>query len=77
MNGTQRIWSGSGRTLMTNVTVQDQGGTLGITVYSGTNTSGNENNWAFLSACPPNVPGVVPNVKMKGGVKVKGGVKAK
>jgi hypothetical protein len=53
VNGTQRSWSGSGETIMYDVTVRDQGGTLPITLYSSTNLSNNGANWTFSAAqCP-------------------------
>jgi hypothetical protein len=56
-NGVQRSWSGSGETVMYDVTVRDQGGTLPITLYSSTNLSNNAANWTFSSAqCPFNGP---------------------
>ena len=50
-NGTQRSWSGSGIFNMVDVDVKDQGGSASITVYHGTNTSGNGANWTFNASC--------------------------
>jgi hypothetical protein len=52
IDGTRRLWSGSGTFDMVDVDVKDQGGTAGITVYSGTSTGGNnDTNWIFLDTC--------------------------
>ena len=48
---TQRSWTGIGSFAMNDISVQDQGGTATITVYSGTSVSGNDTNWTF-SGCP-------------------------
>ena len=48
---TQRAWSGSGTFNLTDVSVQDQGGTAIIGVRSGTSVSGNGPNWPFVSQC--------------------------
>ncbi|QQS39286.1 glycosyltransferase [Candidatus Woesebacteria bacterium] len=46
--GSQRSWTSLGGTFnMNDVSVQDQGGSAAITVYSGTNVSGNNSNWVF------------------------------
>lgn len=50
--GTQRLWSGTGTTNFSDITVQDQGGTQAITAYSSTSTSGNGANWTFSGSCP-------------------------
>lgn len=52
VGATQRAWSGSGTFTMNDVSVQDQGGSAAITVYSGTSVSGNDTNWTFDAVCP-------------------------
>ncbi len=51
-SGIQRSWTGSGTFTMYDVSVRDQGGSAAITVYSGTNVSGNGANWIFEAVCP-------------------------
>jgi hypothetical protein len=46
--GVERSWTGAGTFNFNDVNVQDQGGSAAITVYSGTNVSGNDTNWTFL-----------------------------
>jgi hypothetical protein len=53
--GAQRSWTGSGTFNFNDVSVQDQGGSASITVYDGTNVSGNGANWTF-SSCPGGGP---------------------
>ena len=48
---TQRLWSGSGTFTLVDIDVEDQAGTAGITVLSGTDTGNNGGNWTF-AACP-------------------------
>jgi len=47
----QRSWSGGGTFTMTDVTVSSQGGTVPITVNSGTDGGGNFLNWIFINNC--------------------------
>jgi CSLREA domain-containing protein len=49
--GGQRSWSGGGTFTMTDVTVSNQGGTVPITVNSGTDGGGNFLNWIFINNC--------------------------
>ena len=51
VNGTQRAWTGNGTFNMTDVSVQDQGGSAPITVRSGTNSGNNGVNWLFIANC--------------------------
>jgi hypothetical protein len=52
VDGTRRLWSGSGTFNMVDVDVKDQGGTASITVYHGTSTGGNnDTNWTFNDTC--------------------------
>jgi hypothetical protein len=50
--GSARSWTGSGAFNMNDVSVQDQNGSVAITVYSGASVSGNGANWTFNSVCP-------------------------
>lgn len=47
--GAQRAWSGSGSFQLTDVDVQDQGGTAAIQVLSGTNSGNVGPNWTFAN----------------------------
>lgn len=47
----QRSWSGSGTFSLTDVTVEDQGGTAVITVHSGTAGANNGLFWFFVASC--------------------------
>jgi hypothetical protein len=69
-NGAQRAWSGSGDFTMTDVTVQDQGGSAYIPVYSGVNVSGNGTNFAFFNSCPPST---IPSSSLRSGTTIQGG----
>ncbi|MCY7348217.1 MAG: carboxypeptidase regulatory-like domain-containing protein [Pyrinomonadaceae bacterium] len=51
-SGVQRSWTGGGRYRLVDVDVQDMGGTGTKTVFSGTNSGGNNASWIFNSGCP-------------------------
>jgi CSLREA domain-containing protein len=51
LSHTQRAWSGSGTFTLTDVTVEDQGGTAVITVHSGTAGANNGLFWFFVASC--------------------------
>ena len=51
-SGVQRTWTGGGRYRLVDVDVQDMGGTGTKTVFSGTNSGGNNASWVFNSGCP-------------------------
>jgi hypothetical protein len=50
--GSQRAWSGTGIFRIFDTSIQDQGGTAYVPVYSGTSVSGNGANFVFTTACP-------------------------
>jgi fibronectin-binding autotransporter adhesin len=52
VGGTQRAWGGTGKFVLADVAVRDQGGTATIVASSSTSTSGNGANWTFNSTCP-------------------------
>ncbi len=51
-SGVQRSWTGSGLYKLVDVDVQNMGGTGTKTVFSGTNSGGNNASWVFNSGCP-------------------------
>ncbi len=57
----QRPWTGSGRYRLVDVDVQNMGGTGTKTVFSGTNTGGNNTSWVFNSGCPTAVS-ITPSI---------------
>ncbi|MBK9162431.1 MAG: hypothetical protein IPM21_00680 [Acidobacteria bacterium] len=50
--GGQRSWTGLGTNRLVNVDVQNMGGTGTKTVFSGTDSGGNNTSWVFDSGCP-------------------------
>jgi hypothetical protein len=56
---TQRSWLGAGTFTIYDASVQDQGGSSAITVYSSTSVSGNGGNWTFSGAACPSIPPAV------------------
>ncbi len=48
----QRSWTGGGRYRLVDVDVQNMSGTGTKTVFSGTNSGGNNASWVFNSGCP-------------------------
>ena len=59
---TQRLWSGAGSFSMTDVDVQDQAGSAGITVQGGNDSGGNGGNWTFSSCVDSSPPDAVTNL---------------
>lgn len=59
-DATQRSWTGA-RNRLVDVDVQNMGGTGTKTVYSGTNSGGNNTTWIFDSICPPDIS-ITPSV---------------
>lgn len=55
VGGVQRTWSGSGKFVIADVDVRDQGGSATIVANSSTSISGNGANWTFNNNCPPTV----------------------
>jgi hypothetical protein len=53
-DATQRSWTGA-RNRLIDVDVQNMGGTGTKTVYSGTNSGGNNATWVFDNTCPPEI----------------------
>jgi len=65
-SGVQRAWSGTGTFNINDVSVQDQGGTAGISAKSSTDVSGNGANWVFMgcSNTAPSSPSSLAQLKV-------------
>ena len=50
-NGVQRAWNGAGVFDISDVNVQDQGGSASIMAYSSTPGTNNGSNWTFDGGC--------------------------
>lgn len=59
--GVQRAWSGSGTFDISDVTVQDQGGTANIIAYSSTELTNVGDNWVIDNDCTPGLPDPEPD----------------